>query len=477
MTMDYLGRPVFDFIPNHVTPRLTVFDDATRERLGFGIPTPFSTGNTSVRQYRIDLRTSTRAELRAVEDFFDARRGSFSGFWFPTWNADFALAQDYNAGATSAMVKDSGFAANWDQFTGWRHLAILSPETGIVALREIAAVSSNPPMEGLQWATPLPVASLPETILSHLVYVRFAQDSLAVNFITPDIAEIQVTLTELPEEYSAAESGERPIWLYEISQDGGSTWRWTSYAEPVTAGGATWEPKDITHGEISSGVDMVDEGMSLQVGIGERSNPFRQNLSGYLVNPLRVRLYRTTAPGFALDLTSPIYAAPVASTKFGARGVIGVNLSSVRGIAERSVPRVLLQPICNWDLFGPNTCRLSSGTYRRIGTLSAVGDRWVESAAFADADPNYFALGRIRIGSQTRMITSQDGNRLNLNAPFTEPYPAAGDNVEVWPGCDRALDTCINKFGNHVNFGGFPYIPPRNPQLEGASPSSSGGKK
>jgi hypothetical protein len=39
----------------------------------------------------------------------------------------------------------------------------------------------------------------------------------------------------------------------------------------------------------------------------------------------------------------------------------------------------------------------------------------------------------------------------------------AGDIVEVYAGCARDLDTCLNKFNNTINFGGFPYIPLNNP--------------
>ena len=37
--------------------------------------------------------------------------------------------------------------------------------------------------------------------------------------------------------------------------------------------------------------------------------------------------------------------------------------------------------------------------------------------------------------------------------------PSAGDTFTCYPGCDRALLTCTNKFGNQVNFRGYPYIP------------------
>jgi len=40
---------------------------------------------------------------------------------------------------------------------------------------------------------------------------------------------------------------------------------------------------------------------------------------------------------------------------------------------------------------------------------------------------------------------------------------AVGDQVRAYPGCDHSLITCANKFGNSLNFGGFPFMPEKNP--------------
>lgn len=34
-----------------------------------------------------------------------------------------------------------------------------------------------------------------------------------------------------------------------------------------------------------------------------------------------------------------------------------------------------------------------------------------------------------------------------------------GDAYQVRPGCDKAASTCKDKFGNFINFGGFPSVP------------------
>jgi uncharacterized phage protein (TIGR02218 family) len=42
------------------------------------------------------------------------------------------------------------------------------------------------------------------------------------------------------------------------------------------------------------------------------------------------------------------------------------------------------------------------------------------------------------------------------------PWPFApqnGDQFTIYPGCDKTLDTCTNKFGNRPRFRGFKFIP------------------
>ena len=56
---------------------------------------------------------------------------------------------------------------------------------------------------------------------------------------------------------------------------------------------------------------------------------------------------------------------------------------------------------------------------------------------------------------------ASSGGAVTLSAPI--PGLKAGDAFEAYPGCDHTLSTCADKFGNQLNYGGFPYIPVKNP--------------
>jgi len=63
--------------------------------------------------------------------------------------------------------------------------------------------------------------------------------------------------------------------------------------------------------------------------------------------------------------------------------------------------------------------------------------------------------------SERRFITDHTSGALTLTT-----VPAGlvvGATVRVYPGCDHTLATCASKFGNAANYGGFPFMPTKNP--------------
>jgi uncharacterized phage protein (TIGR02218 family) len=47
---------------------------------------------------------------------------------------------------------------------------------------------------------------------------------------------------------------------------------------------------------------------------------------------------------------------------------------------------------------------------------------------------------------------------------------APGDAFSLTPGCDKSFATCQAKFGNGVNFRGFPHIPGNDFVIGGVQP-------
>lgn len=62
---------------------------------------------------------------------------------------------------------------------------------------------------------------------------------------------------------------------------------------------------------------------------------------------------------------------------------------------------------------------------------------------------------------ERRGIRRHNGTAITLTHPI--PGILSTSTVTVYPGCDRTRTICESRFSNLVNFGGFPYIPRKNP--------------
>jgi uncharacterized phage protein (TIGR02218 family) len=86
-------------------------------------------------------------------------------------------------------------------------------------------------------------------------------------------------------------------------------------------------------------------------------------------------------------------------------------------------------------------------------------------AAFAE---NWFGQGSVVMATgaaitQARSIAASgpltdQGTYIQLATPLTL-QPAIGDIAYLFPGCDKTMAACANKFANLSRFGGFPFIP------------------
>lgn len=127
---------------------------------------------------------------------------------------------------------------------------------------------------------------------------------------------------------------------------------------------------------------------------------------------------------------------------------------------ERSCPARLGDSRCKVDL--------TSATYRAGATIETVGivsELIVAGLSTYAAD--WFTFGTLTFTSGANaaialeikaQIRTSGVDIVQLWMPT--PFPvAAGDTAVVTAGCRKSVTTCRTKFGNTVNFRGFPFIP------------------
>lgn len=139
-----------------------------------------------------------------------------------------------------------------------------------------------------------------------------------------------------------------------------------------------------------------------------------------------------------------------------------VSINSWLDQFKLMMPRNLWQASCRWTLFDTG-CTLSQAAFAQTGTAQA-GSTQSQIVTSGLAQPSgYFSLGQVTMTSGLnagfhRMVKSFDGTTMFLIAPF--PFALnAGDAFTAYPGCDKTLLTCTNKFNNAINFGGEDLIP------------------
>jgi uncharacterized phage protein (TIGR02218 family) len=105
--------------------------------------------------------------------------------------------------------------------------------------------------------------------------------------------------------------------------------------------------------------------------------------------------------------------------------------------------------------------------WTRAGTVADVVDRVLFDAAIGEprAVDGWFAGGVLtwetgpNAGRSVEVKTwAQATGEIELYLPVGYAI-RVGDAFRIHPGCDKRLDTCINRFANVLNFRGEPYVP------------------
>lgn len=124
--------------------------------------------------------------------------------------------------------------------------------------------------------------------------------------------------------------------------------------------------------------------------------------------------------------------------------------------------RARYQRTCRHVLYGSG-CRLDYTDFDFATTVATItGARTLTLASVNGQANDYFTGGLLIIAGSLFFIEAQTGVALTVSTRLPDDLEVS-DAVSIAPGCDRSRPTCEDKFDNVVNFGGFPYMPGKNP--------------
>jgi uncharacterized phage protein (TIGR02218 family) len=122
---------------------------------------------------------------------------------------------------------------------------------------------------------------------------------------------------------------------------------------------------------------------------------------------------------------------------------------------------------CPHVLYG-SECRANQVFFEETATLDAITAAGFDlhSPDIAGFPDGYFSGGKMAFDAgggiiDRRSIRTHLGDRITLSHPI--PALDSSSTITLWPGCDRTKETCITKFNNLENYGGFPYMREKNP--------------
>jgi uncharacterized phage protein (TIGR02218 family) len=271
---------------------------------------------------------------------------------------------------------------------------------------------------------------------------------------------------------SSVESG-KPIELYLFVNEGLVTekYAYTSATQNVTFDSVTYTPKIIERTKISveRAEPGTDKGLELTLPASD-ALVLRYTTS---VPPKRdlVTIYRRHANDGATPETITYYRGYISSVSFQGH-VAKVKVAPFATILSRNVPKRIYRGLCTHVLYDTECKVLSSNpSFSFAVNVTAVSTDGltvtIAGTGIGGRAADYYDGGMLRRGSiDRRMVldfvdTGSNTGTCKVLLPF--PSLAVGEVMTLLAGCDHSITTCRTKFANEVNYGGFPWVPTRNP--------------
>ncbi|QQK88546.1 hypothetical protein [Vibrio phage PH669] len=252
-------------------------------------------------------------------------------------------------------------------------------------------------------------------------------------------------------------SAGRPVELYTLEQ-GTSSRHYTSHAKPVSRSNIIHNPINIQRDDVEISDDSFKGTLTLTL---PRTEPLAVELIGASLEiPMIVTLFRGHLEGNSAEHVAVYWKGRIVTTK-AQDNVVKVDCESVFTALKRAGLRARYEKICRHEVFDRG-CKLNEANYRKVATIGLIDVMNISLTGEA-ATVGYYTAGMIIFpDGSTRLITKhEEAGKITISRPH--PGAQAGQRVTLLPGCDHSQATCKTKFNNFINYGGWPYIPIKNP--------------
>jgi len=246
-----------------------------------------------------------------------------------------------------------------------------------------------------------------------------------------------------------------PVELYRFAL-GAQRFTFTASQAAVIYQNETYAPVALRRSAIEQGNEINRAGLTLTL---PRDNPLADL---FLASPpegvVSVTLRRFHR-GDPLTETLVVWKGRVGGARLSG-SELTLTCESVATSLKRTGLRARYSLLCRHALYSTG-CGALKEAHRVDAVLTSVSGATVNVAAPLLPIDGTFVAGMLATNAAQRMIVGHVGPQITLVAPL--PSLSVGAAVRLYAGCDHALSTCRHRFNNLDNYGGFPFIPLKNP--------------
>ena len=257
----------------------------------------------------------------------------------------------------------------------------------------------------------------------------------------------------------------RPRELYTLVI-GNQTYRLASGVRSISYGGNIYKAFQISRNEAGVSEE-TNSPKQLQITL-PMSHPACQRYMAYATPPkiATVSIARLQLnSGGAIGL----WSGDIVSIGFSRHMATFLVTTTASRVMMRVLPTVTVGDQCAHALYDRN-CTINRDSYKVTATVIQVDGRKIKvDIGSGHANP-WSVFGDVYhpgTGERMDIVSQQDLGPPSTVVWLTMQAPIVGlntgDSVEVSPGCDHTIATCLSKFNNKDNFGGFPSLPLFNP--------------
>lgn len=262
-----------------------------------------------------------------------------------------------------------------------------------------------------------------------------------------------------------------PIELYEFKV-GTEVYRFTNNAQQTNMLGYLWRAVAVKRSQVRQSNDTFKDGVSFEFPITEA---FAQGfITSSFAGVVQVTIYRTHFIDVDSEYATYWVGRATGATTSGS--VVTINCESVFTSLKRPGLRAKYQLTCRHSLFG-NGCYVNKDDFK-------LTDKKATNVDPSGTVVNIPLTRYIRVGDQLVpqrprdhtytngyitlptgicvMVLTQIGDSFTLLRRI-RPDQIVNQQITIYQGCDKTKETCAAKFNNIDNFGGFPWIPVKNP--------------